>query len=130
MATPVAAFAQIANECEKEGLTPSNSERIGQEIAKTFNLQPDEVGILKLEKQSLIFVYPAKLHMVGTIPLNTAGSVAARPATSKRAGVINAISQAKHVRGFESVNLGQKDGASEKTLPTLFKIISPPPLTP
>ena len=84
MATAAAAFAQIANECEREGLTPQNSERIGQEIAKSFNLQPDEVGILKLEKQTLIFVYPAKLHMVGSIPLNTSGSVASRTATSKR----------------------------------------------
>ncbi len=126
MATPVAAFAQIANECEKEGLTPSNSERIGQEIAKTFNLQPDEVGILKLEKQSLIFVYPAKLHMVGTIPLNTAGSVAARTATSKRAEVINAFAQAKHVSVFESVDLGQKDAASEKTVHTIQKLMSAP----
>ena len=96
MATPVVAFAQLATECEKEGLSHKNAERIGQELAKQFNVHPDEVGILKLEKQSLIFVYPAKLHMVGTIPLNTAGSVAARTATSKRAEVINAFAQAKH----------------------------------
>jgi hypothetical protein len=121
MATPVAAFAQIANECEQEGLTPKNSERIGQEIAKTFNLQPDEVGILKLEKQSLMFVYPSKLHMVGTIPMNTAGSVAARTATSKRAEVINAFAQAKHVSVFEAVDLGQKEG-----IHTIQKLMSAP----
>jgi len=124
MATPAAAFAQIANECEREGLNPKNSERIGQEIAKTFNLQPDEVGILKLEKQSLIFVYPAKLHMVGTIPLNTLGSVASRTATSKRAEVINAFAQAKHISVFESIDLKMPPG--EKTGHTIQKLMSAP----
>jgi hypothetical protein len=124
MATQAAAFAQIANECEKEGLTPKNSERIGQELAKTFNLQPDEVGILKLEKQSLIFVYPSQLHNVGTIPLNTAGSVASRTATSKRAEVINAFAQAKHISVFESVDVGHKSTAGEKT--AIQKLMSAP----
>jgi hypothetical protein len=122
MATPVAAFAQIANECEQEGLTPKNSERIGQEIAKTFNLQPDEVGILKLDRQSLTFVYPSKLHQVGSIPMNTAGSVAARTATTKRAEVINAFAQAKHVSVFESVDLGQ--ASPERTSHTIQKLMS------
>src|SRR5262245_29982378 len=116
MATPVAAFAHIANECEQEGLTPKNSERIGQEIAKTFNLQPDEVGILKLEKQRLMFVYPSRLHMVGTIPMNTVGSVAARTATTKRAELINASAQSKRTRLFEAVDLGQKGSHSIQKL--------------
>jgi len=36
MATPAIAFAQIATECEVEGLTPKNAERIGLEMAKSF----------------------------------------------------------------------------------------------
>ena len=123
MATPAAAFAQIANECEKEGLTPNNSERIGQEIAKSFNVQPDEVGILKLEKTNLVFVYPTRLHNVGTIPLNTIGSVASRTATTKRAEVINAFAQAKHISVFESVDL--KPG-TDKTTHTIQKLMSVP----
>ena len=51
MATPAAAFAQIATDCEAEGLSPKNGERIGQEIAKAFNVQPDEVGILRVDKE-------------------------------------------------------------------------------
>lgn len=122
MATPAAAFAQIANECEREGLTPHNSERIGQEIAKSFNVQADEVGILKLEKSNLVFVYPARLHNVGSIPLNTIGSVASRTATSKRAEVINAFAQAKHLSVFESVDLGHKSGTTH----TIQKLMSVP----
>ena len=36
MATPAAAFAQIATECEAEGLTPKNGEKIGHEIAESL----------------------------------------------------------------------------------------------
>jgi hypothetical protein len=125
MATLAAAFAQIANECEREGLTPNNSERIGQEIAKSFNVQPDEVGILKLEKTNLVFVYPGRLHNVGTIPLNTIGSVASRTATTKRAEVINAFAQAKHISVFESIDLGHKSG-TDKTTHTIQKLMSVP----
>lgn len=108
MATPVVSFANLANECEREGLTPANSERVGTEISRVLNVKPDEVGIMRLEKQNLIFVYPNKLHGVGSIPLNTAGSVAARAANSKRGEIINAFAQSKHVSIFESVPLENK----------------------
>jgi hypothetical protein len=106
MATPILAFAQIANECEAEGLSPKNGERIAGELAKTFGVQPDEVGIMRVEKASLMFVFPSKLHNVGSIPLNTSNSVAARTATSKRAEIINNFAQAKHASVFEAVELG------------------------
>ena len=106
MATPILAFAQIATECEAEGLNPKNGERIAGELAKTFGVQNDEVGIMRVEKSSLVFVYPVKLHQVGSIPLNTANSVAARTATSKRAEIINNFAQAKHASVFEAVELG------------------------
>lgn len=106
MATPILAFAQIATECEAEGLSPKNGERIAGELAKTFGVQPDEVGIMRVDKQSLMFVYPEKLHNVGSIPINTANSVAARTATSKRAEIINNFAQTKHASVFEAVELG------------------------
>src|SRR5256885_9260115 len=88
MATPAAAFAQIATDCETEGLTPKNGEKIGHEIAKAFNVQNDEVAIMRIDKQHLVFVYPSKLHNLGSIPLNTTTSVAARSAQSKRAEIL------------------------------------------
>lgn len=106
MATPVLAFAQLANDCEKDGLSPRNGEKIAAEIAKTFNVKPDEVAILRLEKANLVFVYPTKLHTVGSIPLNTAGSVAARTASAKRAEAINNFAQVRHASVFEAVELG------------------------
>jgi hypothetical protein len=102
------AFAQIANECEADGLTPKNGERIANELAKVFNVKATEVGILRVDKTLLVFVYPPKLHNLGSIPLNTTGSVAARTATTKRAEVINNFAQTKHTSIFEAVELESK----------------------
>ncbi len=114
MATAAVAFTQLANECEREGLTVQNAERLGMELAKTFGVKEDEVGILRLERQNLAFVYPAKLHNVGSIPLNTSSSVAVRTANSKRAEVINNFAQTKHTSVFEAVELSGHKGAPEK----------------
>lgn len=106
MATPVLAFAQLANEIEKEGLNSKTGERVATEIAKTFVVKDDEVAILRMEKSMLSFVYPAKLATVGSIPLNTSTSLAARTANTKRAEILNNFAQSKHASVFEAVELG------------------------
>jgi hypothetical protein len=132
MATPAAAFAQIATDCEAEGLTPRNGEKIGLEIARVFNVQPDEVGILRIDKANLVFVYPSKLHNVGSIPLNTTGSVAARCTQTKRAEILNNFAQAKHTSIFESVDLtGKHHAVGEKAEHHIIqKLMSVPVLGP
>jgi hypothetical protein len=115
MATAALPFAQIANDCEAEGLSPRNAERIGRELAKVFNVRDDEVGILRIQKQNLVFCYPSKLHNVGSIPLNTSTSVAVRTANSRRAEVINNFAQIKHTSIFEAVQLS---GSGEQLSPT------------
>ena len=137
MATPVLACAQIATEVEKEGLNAKSGERIAAELAKTFGVKPDEVGILQLEKQMLHFVYPAKLGTVGSIPLNQSSSVAARIANSKRAEIINNFAQSKHVSVFESVELsskqkvvGQAAKPEEKQAHVIQKLMAVPVMGP
>ena len=49
-------------------------------LAQVFGVKQDEVGILRLEHKNLVFCYPARLHDVGSIPLNTSTSVAVRAA--------------------------------------------------
>src|SRR5437870_7894590 len=71
MSTFAPALAQLAIDCESEGLTVKNSEKIAVELARFFNVQQDEIGILRLDKESLLFVHPAQLHNVGRIPLNS-----------------------------------------------------------
>lgn len=133
MATPVLAFATIANECEAEGLSPKNGERIGHELAKVFSVHPEEIAILKVTGQNLGFVYPARLANVGSIPLNTGNSVAARTANTKRPEVINNFAQTKHASFFEAVDLGDKPKAVpgqklEKHMHVIQKLMSAPVL--
>jgi hypothetical protein len=136
MATPVLAFAQLANECEAEGLAAKNAEKIGAELAKTFNVQADEVAVLKVDKQSLIFAYPTKLGHVGSVPINASSSIAGRTATTKRAEIINNFAQTKHASVFESVDLGAKPKASapgdkvDKHAHVIQKLMSVPVVTP
>ena len=136
MATPVLAFAQRANECEAEGLAAKNAEKIGAELAKTFNVQPDEVAVLKVDKQSLAFAYPTKLGHIGTVPINASSSVAGRTATTKRAEIINNFAQTKHASVFESVDIGSKPKAAapgekvDKHQHVIQKIMSVPVVTP
>jgi len=108
MATPVLAFTQLANECEAEGLAHKNAEKIGAELAKTFQVQPDEVAVLRVDKLTLQFAYPTKLGHIGTIPINASSSVAGRTATTKRAEIINNFAQTKHTSIFEAVELESK----------------------
>ena len=112
MATTALSFAQLASQCEPEGLSPSNAEKIGHELAKTFGVKQDEVGILRVERRNLVFCYPVKLHNVGTIPLNTSTSVAVRTANSRRAEVINNFAQVKHTSVFEAVELSEHKEAA------------------
>jgi hypothetical protein len=113
MATLALSFAQLASQCEAEGLSPSNAEKIGHELARTFGVKEDEVGILRIEKRNLVFCYPAKLHNVGSIPLNTSTSVAVRTANTRRAEVINNFAQVKHTSVFEAVELSEHKAVGE-----------------
>ena len=137
MATPVLPFVQLATECEAEGLSPQNAEKIGHQLAKTFGVKEDEVGILRIEKQNLVFCYPAKLHNVGSIPLNTPTSVAVRTANTRRAEVINNFAQTKHTSVFEAVELsepqvgaGREGEESNHHVHMIQKLISAPVLGP
>jgi hypothetical protein len=135
MATPALPFAQLATECEAEGLSPKNAARIGHELARIFAVKEDEVGILRIEKHHLVFCYPIKLHNVGSIPLNTSTSVAARIANTRRGEIINNFAHAKHTSVFEAVELSSQNPAgegepSEHHVHMIQKLMSAPVLGP
>jgi hypothetical protein len=113
MSTIPAPLAQIATECQTEGLSDKNVERLAAELAAVFNVQPDGVGILRLEKDSLIFAHPVRLQQVGRLPLNNSNSVAVRSFNTRRAEVSNSFAQAKHTTFFEMVS-AEKPGAGTK----------------
>ena len=83
MATPAIALKQLTDELQKEGLNPKNAARVAAEIARALNVKDHEVGILRLERQMMHFVHPARLANVGAIPVNTSIAVAARVVSTK-----------------------------------------------
>lgn len=128
MATSTSALGQLASTCETEGLTVQNGEKIALELAKIFGVRQEEVGILRLEKDSLVFVHPAKLHNVGRIPLNSSGTVAVHTLSSKRPEIINNFARTRHATFFEMVELsyqpGQKKPSKEEHI--IQKLMSAP----
>jgi GAF domain-containing protein len=108
MGMPAIALKQLAEELQSKGLSSAVVTRFAAEIAAIFKVKENDVGILRLDKQTLHFIHPAKLAQVGAIPMNTPAAVAARVVTSKRAELINNLAQLKHASIFESVELHKK----------------------
>jgi len=127
MSTSPAAIAQLAADCQPDGLTQKNSEKIAAELAKTFGVQQEEVGLLRLEKESLVFVHPVKLHNVGRIPLNSSSVVAVRTVNSRRPEIINNFVRARHATFFEMVDVGSNPGQKKaKEEQVIQKLMSAP----
>jgi hypothetical protein len=127
MATSVPGLAQLASQCEAEGLTVANSEKIAVELAKIFAVKQEEVGILRLDKGTLVFVHPVKLHNLGRIPLNSSGVIAARTVNSKRPEIINNFARTRHATFFEMVDLSKRGSKKEsKEEQIIQKLISVP----
>ena len=127
MAPSASALAQLTSACEGDGLTVANSEKIAVELANMFGVKQEEVGILKLEKDSLVFAHPAKLHNVGRIPLNSP-AIAARTAHSKRPETINNFTHTRHATFFEMVDVNAKPGEKKSSKNELIiqKLMSAP----
>jgi hypothetical protein len=92
---------------DEEALT-----KVAQTLAKLFGVDPDEVAILRIDPKSknLKFVIPEKLAAVGSIPLSSATSLAARTARERRPELVNNFSAARHASVFEGVPLGRNPG--------------------
>jgi len=105
MSTSVPDFSQLSSLCKDAEFT-AVADAIGREISKLMSVDLDEVALLKVERQHLRFIYPAKLMEVGTIPLTTAGSTAVRCALNRRPELSNNFAQARHASIFEAVDLG------------------------
>ncbi|HYL92101.1 MAG TPA: GAF domain-containing protein [Alphaproteobacteria bacterium] len=127
MDTSSSPWTQLATECQAEGLTPQNSEKIGAELARVFQVKLDEVGILRLAKDSLVFVHPAKLHQVGSIPLNSSTSAAVRTFNSRRPEINNSFAKTKHTSFFEMVETAKNaESKSSKGSKIIQKLMSVP----
>jgi hypothetical protein len=121
-------LSQIAAACEAEGLTAQNGEKIAVAIAAEFKVRLEEVGILRLENESLVFVHPAKLHNVGRIPLNNSSSVAVRTLNTRKPEIMNNFTKTKHTASFEMVDISapQAGPRVENENQTIQKLMSVP----
>ncbi|MGB8010386.1 MAG: GAF domain-containing protein [Terriglobales bacterium] len=118
-----------ASICDLEHmLTESASaDRACLKLAQILNVRRSEVALLRLEKGSLRFVFPAELRSAGVLPL-TGSAVAARTASTRSPLLSNTFMRVKHVSLFEAVKLGavaDEDEHSHEQLP-IQKIMSVP----
>ena len=100
-------------------------ERVSAKLAQILQVQRNEVALLRIEKGSLRFVFPAELRAAGVIPL-ASSAVAARTVATGTPLLSNSFSRVKHVSLFESVKLGAtEDNPGSEQMP-IQKIMSVP----
>lgn len=110
-------FAQEPKAIESDSL-----DRVADQLAKCFGVQTDEVAVLVLSHGGKIlkFLIPEKFQTVGTIPVTSIASLAARTAREKRAELANNFTTARHASVFEGIPLGGRSGEQ------IHKIMSAP----
>ena len=110
----LAPLEQLVDRYTKDAAPPDEDARkkLGEELAKLFHVQLDEVAILSITSGGnfLQFVLPKELRAIGTIPLNSTSALAARSARDRKADVINNFSVVRHASVFEGVPLGRNPG--------------------
>ena len=81
-----------------------NAENVCLKLAKYLHVQRCEVALLRLEKNSLRFIFPVELRTAGVLPL-TGSAVAARTAATRTPVLSNTFMRVKHVSLFEAIKL-------------------------
>jgi hypothetical protein len=102
------------------------SERACQKLAQILKVRRSEIALMRLEKGSLRFIYPAELRSAGVLPLS-GSAVAARTAATRTPLLSNTFMRVKHVSLFEAVKVstgGEEDKSSEQM--PIQKIMSVP----
>lgn len=96
---------------------------LAAQLSMPFKAKKDEVAILRLspDGRMISFVFPTRLSKVGSIPLTTSHSLAAKTIRDKRGELVNNFSVYKHPTVFEAVDLS----AEEKATP-IQKIVCAP----
>ena len=120
--------AKHVEEMRKAGGLPNDEawNRLAAQIAMAFKAKKEEIAILRLstDGKTLSFLFPPKLAKVGSIPLTTTHSLAAKNIRDKRGEIVNNFSVYRHPTVFEAVDLSEQEKASP-----IKKIVSTPMLT-
>jgi hypothetical protein len=117
--------AKLVAEMREAGTasSPPDLNRFAAQISNRFQARKDEFAILRISSDArmLCFLFPSKLSQVGTIPLNSPHSLAAKTIRDKRGEIVNNFLTYKHPTVFEAVDLSEQ----EKAVP-IQKIMSSP----
>jgi hypothetical protein len=101
-----------------------SAERVCRKVAQILGVHRNEVALLRLEDNSLRFVFPPELRAAGALPLS-GSAVAARTAASRTPLLSNSFARVRHVRLFESVRLAGVEDENSQQMP-IQKIMSAP----
>ncbi len=119
------AVAKLIDKMRKAGTPPSaqDLDRLAAQVSDCFMAKKEEVAILRLSanEKMLTFLFPIKLTVVGSIPLTTTHSLAAKTIRDKRGEIVNNFASYRHQSVFEAVDLSDQ----EKAVP-IQKIMSSP----
>ena len=103
------------------------SDRACGKLAQILRVRRSEVALLRLEKGSLKFIYPAELRSAGVLPLS-GSAVAARTASTRSPLLSNAFMRVKHASLFEAVKIVSPADENERSMEQMpiQKIMSVP----
>jgi hypothetical protein len=104
-----------------------SADRVCVRLAQVLRVRRSEVALLRLEKNSLRFIFPVELRSAGVLPLS-GSAVAARTASTRSALLSNTFMRVKHASLFEAVKIGavaDEDEHSQSQMP-IQKIMSVP----
>ncbi len=115
------------NELERMLSESPSSERVCLKLAQMLGVRRSEVALLRLEKNSLRFIFPPELRSAGILPLS-GSAVAARTATTRSPLLSNAFARVRHASLFEAVRLGAEADEDDRSLEQvpIQKIMSVP----
>jgi GAF domain-containing protein len=106
-----------------------SSESVCVKLAKILHVRRGEVALMRLEKNSLRFVFPVELRSAGVLPLS-GSAVAARTAATRSPLLSNTFMRVKHVSLFEAVRVAAEDDDKRMEQMPIQKIMSVPMVNP
>jgi len=120
-----AAKAEVS-ELENMLFESASAENVCLKLAQILHVRRCEVALLRLEKNSLRFVFPVELRTAGVLPLSGT-AVAARTAATRTPLLSNTFMRVRHVSLFEAVKLaGEEEDDKRLEQMPIQKIMSVP----
>lgn len=86
--------------------------RLAEQLGPMFGASPHEVAVLITSEnfRHLHFLVPTGLQKIGSIPLSSTNSLAARTARERKAEIVNRFTTVPHASIFEAVPIERQQG--------------------